>query len=64
MREPKYRLLEAGEIIKEGDEVDASRDPMRDEPLWRKTNCVGDHAPDPRYISHRHYRRIVEGGAE
>lgn len=55
-----YRRLEAGEIIQEGDEVDACRDGWRDDPKWTATICAGDAAPDPRYPSHRQYRRKID----
>jgi hypothetical protein len=55
-----YRRLEAGETIQEGDEIDACHDGWREEPIWKKvTNCIGEPAPDPRYPSHRQYRRII-----
>lgn len=59
MWDKKYRRLEHGEIIKEGDEVDGCRDPWRDAPKWEKTTCVGQKAPDPQFISHRIYRRKI-----
>jgi hypothetical protein len=53
-----YRYLTRGEIIQEGDEVDACRDGWRDDPVWvPAVNCVGEPAPDPSYPSHRIYRR-------
>ncbi len=55
----KYRFLEKGEIIQEGDEVDGCNNPMKDIPIWRSTLCVGEPAPDPTYIAHRLYRRIL-----
>ncbi len=54
----QYRMLAAGEIIMEGDEVDACRDGWRDEPKWQLAKeCIGQPAPDPVYPSHRVYRR-------
>jgi len=55
----EYRRLEAGEIIQEGDEVDACRDGWRDDPVWVPAKCIGERAPDPRYPAHRTYRRPV-----
>ncbi len=56
----QYRMLAAGEIIMEGDEVDACRDGWRDEPRWQPAReCIGQPAPDPVYPSHRVYRRKV-----
>jgi hypothetical protein len=54
----KYRYLEKDEIICEGDEVDVCNDGWRDNPEWKKTTCVGQKAPDPKYPSHRRYRRL------
>ena len=57
----RYRMLEKGEIIQEGDEVDACRDGWRDEPEWEPAlHCIGQEAPDPRFPSHRRYRRLKE----
>lgn len=56
----KYRSLEAGELIQEGDEIDKCRDAWRDDPKWDPaTRCFGEPAPDPSYVSHRQYRRKV-----
>jgi hypothetical protein len=55
----QYRLLKAGEIIEATDEVDACADGWRDDPVWRPASCVGERAPDPRYPSHRIYRRRI-----
>jgi len=58
-KESAYRFLEKGETIQEGDEVDACADPWRDNPVWRPAKCIGQPAPDPKYPSHRIYRRKV-----
>ncbi len=58
-KEPQCRFLSAGEIIQEGDEVDASNG-WEDPPWWIKSVNVGKAVPDPRYISHAIYRRKVE----
>lgn len=59
----EYRLLEKGEIIQEGDEIDACRDPWRDNALWVPvTSCIGEPAPDPQFVAHRQYRRKVSSG--
>lgn len=54
-----YRILEEGEIIKEGDEIDAGlawNDPVR----WVPAGItVGKPAPNPHYPSHRIYRRRI-----
>ncbi len=56
----QYRMLTKGEIIMEGDEVDACRDGWRDEPKWQLAKeCIGQPASDPAYPSHRVYRRKV-----
>jgi hypothetical protein len=55
----RYRQLNEGEAIMAGDEVDMSRDGWRDDPKWVATTCAGELAPDPRYASHRVYRRKI-----
>ena len=57
----KYRRLKKGEIVKEGDEVDACVDGWRDDPIWEpvKRHSIGRLAPDPQYPSHSQYRRPV-----
>lgn len=64
----RYRRLEAGEIIRESDEIDCCRDQWRDDPVWRPvTACIGEPAPDPQYVSHRQYRRyeaVLKGEVE
>jgi hypothetical protein len=55
----QYRQLEEGEIVQPGDQVDICRDGWRDEPRWIPTDHVGQPAPDPRYPSHRRYRRLI-----
>lgn len=54
----KYYHLKKGERIEEGDEVEVSAN-YNDPPKWIKTSCVGSLAPDPQYISHRKYRRLI-----
>ena len=55
----EYRILEPGEIIQEGDEVDASSG-WNDEARWVKSeHCIGQPAPDWRFPSHRIYRRKI-----
>jgi len=56
----KYYYLKKGDIIQDGDEVDMCRDGWRDEPIWVKATRVGEKAPDPRYPSHRIYRRLMK----
>lgn len=53
-----YRILESGETIREGDEVDESS--WRDFPVWKPANCIGEPAPCPKYPGHRVYRRKIE----
>lgn len=54
--EKEYYYLKKGEIIRHGDEVEMSYK-YNSPPKWVKTNCAGGVAPDPRFISHRKYRR-------
>ena len=55
----EYRYLKAGEIIEDGDEVEMSNT-IHDPALWvPAANTVGQEAPDPAYVSHRKYRRLV-----
>lgn len=55
----RYRRLEWGEIIQEGDEC------QNDDGTWKLGICVGQRAPDPNYTSHRVYRRLkATTGAE
>ena len=62
MQDNKYRNLEAGEIIQAGDEIDCCANPWHDCAKWKPvTACIGEHAPDPRYPSHRQYRRRLDG---
>jgi hypothetical protein len=58
---PAYRRLAKGEIIQEGDEVDACRDPWRDDPVWVPAKNVGEAAVDPAFPAHRIYRRKITG---
>jgi hypothetical protein len=60
MNEKKYRTLEKGEIIQEGDKCDACRDPWRDDPVWVSAKNIGEAAPDPAYPAHTIYRRPVK----
>ena len=57
----EWRILEKGEIIQLGDEIDSSVDAWRDMPRWLPVSeCgVGGAAPDPKYPAHRIYRRRV-----
>lgn len=55
----QYRYLKEGEIIEDGDEVEMSNT-IHDPALWVPAeNTVGQEAPDPAYVSHRKYRRLV-----
>jgi len=58
----EYRLLEKGEVIQEGDEVDGSNDGWRDAPKWKPVHpsSIGEAACDPAFPSHRIYRRKVK----
>jgi len=56
----KYRQLKKGELIQEGDEIDASVDGWRDEAKWIKAKYTrGTEAPDPCFPAHRLYRRKI-----
>jgi len=55
----KYYYLKKGEKIKEGDEVEVSSK-YNDLPKWVKTKCAGQIAPDPQFIAHRKYRRLIK----
>ena len=55
--EDLYRILEPGEIIRVGDEVDNCADNWRDEPKWEPTICAGQVVPT-RAPAHRVYRRL------
>lgn len=55
----EYRILQEGEIIQEGDEVDISQH-LNEEPVWVKTTCAGQKAPNPLYPAHRVYRRPTQ----
>ena len=57
----KYRMLNEGETIQDGDEVDVCADGWRDPPDWQPSkHCIGEPAPNPNYPSHRVYRRLKE----
>lgn len=56
---PEYRHLKFGEVIEDGDEVDICNDGWRDEPKWVPAKSIGQKAPDPRFPSHRVYRRLL-----
>ena len=58
MDKNKYYYLKKGEEIKEGDEVEMSAK-YNDPPKWLKATCIGQDAPDPKYIAHRKYRRLI-----
>lgn len=51
MWDDRFRQLEEGELVEVGDEV------QNDDGSWRFAICIGSHAPDPAYTSHRIYRR-------
>lgn len=54
-----YYYLQAGDMIREGDEYDACNDPWRDDPVWKPVHpqSVGRKASDPAYVAHTIYRR-------
>jgi len=61
-----WRRLEKGEIIREGDQIDACADGWRDQPKWEPVGpgSIGKPASDPKYPSHCQYRRKVEVESE
>lgn len=55
----EYYYLKEGEIIQDGDECEVSAK-WNDPPKWVPAGrTVGTPAPDPSYISHRKYRRLI-----
>jgi len=55
-----YYYLKEGEIVQEGDECEVSAN-WNDPPKWVPAGrTVGTPAPDPSYISHRKYRRLIQ----
>ena len=56
----QYRHLTKGELIREGDEVNACRNGYRDDLVWIKVkHRIGDPAPDPDFIGHSQFRRKI-----
>ncbi len=56
----RYRMLQKGEIIREGDEADLCNDGWRDWPKWEPAkHRIGKPAPDPKYPAHTRFRRLV-----
>lgn len=56
----KYYYLKEGDTIQDGDEVEMSNT-IHDGAKWvRAENFIGTAAPDPQFVSHRKYRRLVE----
>ena len=51
--------MQEGEVIQEGDEVDISQH-LNEGPVWVKTTCAGQKAPNPLYPAHRVYRRPTQ----
>ena len=56
-----YRILGAGEIIKDGDEADAAVS-WNDPHAWVLATRIGEPAPDPSYPAHCLYRRDMGSG--
>ena len=56
----EYRILEEGEIIREGDEVDKSASFGNDAKWVFVKETIGKPAPNPRLPAHHVYRRKVE----
>lgn len=56
----KYYYLKKGETIQEGDECGTMQKYNDDDYTWTtETRCVGEPAPDPKYMAHRKYRRLI-----
>lgn len=56
--ENKYYYLKKGEIVQEGDEVEVSAK-YNDNAKWVPATQIGCEAPDPSFMSHRKYRRLI-----
>lgn len=56
----KYYYLKHGEIIQEGDEVEMSAK-YNDPAKWVEASehSIGTPAPDPQFMAHRVYRRLI-----
>jgi len=64
MKKEKYYYLKKGEIIQQGDEVEMSAK-YNDPPKWvDAANTIGTPAPDPQFMAHRVYRRLIEKGGD
>lgn len=58
--EVRYRRLEEGELIQEGDEIDSCVNAWHDDAVWKPvTNGIGTPAPNHNYVAHRQYRRPI-----
>jgi len=56
-----YYYLKKGEIIQEGDECGTMQKYNDDDYTWvKETRCIGEPAPDPQYMAHRKYRRLIK----
>ena len=56
-----YYYLKKGEIIQEGDECGTMQKYNDEGYTWiKETGCVGELAPDPQYMAHRKYRRLIK----
>lgn len=54
-----YYYLKKDEIIQEGDEVEMSAK-YNDDAKWQPAaHTVGTPAPDPQFMAHRVYRRLI-----
>lgn len=60
MNKKKYYHLKKGDIIEEGDECGTMQKYNDDDYTWNVSKkCIGEPAPDPCYLSHRKYRRLI-----
>ena len=56
-----WRRLNKGEIIKEGDWVDAAPNGWKDWPKWELAkHRIGEPAPDPIFAAHSKFRRLAD----
>ena len=55
-----FYYLKKGEIIQEGDECGTMQKYNESDFNWvKEIDYIGNQAPDPQFMSHRKYRRII-----
>lgn len=62
----RYRILQYGELIHEGDERDECVNPMKDYCNWQPVpfDAIGRPVSDPAFPAHTIYRRRIEEPTE